>query len=111
MAFIAGKLGNTEDGENFKKRAAALAQAVNTILWDEKDGFYYDRNEKTGESIRIKSIAGFLPLWAGIATPERAKRLVQEHLTNEKEILDAISGGDLCGHRAGFLCRQQTWRV
>ena len=85
MAFIAGKLGNTADEENFKKRAAALAQAVNTILWDEKDGYYYDRNEKTGESIRIKSIAGFLPLWAGIATPERAKRLVQEHLTNEKE--------------------------
>ena len=85
MAFIAGKLGNTADEESFQKRAVSLAQAVNTILWDEKDGFYYDRNEKTGQSIRIKSVAGFLPLWAGIATPERARRLVQEHLTNEKE--------------------------
>ena len=35
--------------------------------------------------IRLKSIAGFMPLWAGIATPERAKRLVEEHLTNPKE--------------------------
>ena len=85
MAFIAGKLGHTADEEHFNKLAASLAHAVNTTLWDEKDGFYYDRNEKTGEPIRIKSIAGLLPLWAGFAPPERARRLVLEHLTNEKE--------------------------
>jgi hypothetical protein len=85
MAFIAGKLGKPDDQKSFQTHASTLAKAVNTILWDEKDGFYYDRNEKTGEPIRIKSVVGFLPLWAGIATPERAKRLVREHLTNEKE--------------------------
>jgi putative isomerase len=85
MAFIAAKLGHTADEASFNKRADALAQAVNTILWDEKDAFYYDRNQKTGQPIRIKSVAGFLPLWAGMVPPERAKRLVQEHLTNEKE--------------------------
>lgn len=61
------------------------AWTINTVLWDERDGFYHDRNEKTGHPIRIKSVVGFLPMWAGIATPERAKRLVLEHLTNEKE--------------------------
>jgi len=85
MALIAGKLGKTEDEKNFLHHAAKLAKAVNDILWDEKDGFYYDRNEKTGEAIRVKSVVGFLPMWAGIATPERAKRLVKEHLTNPKE--------------------------
>jgi glycogen debranching enzyme len=33
----------------------------------------------------VKSVAGFIPLWAGVATPERARRLVNEHLVNEKE--------------------------
>ncbi len=85
MAFIAGKLGHALDVAHFNKMADSLADSVNATLWDEKDGFYYDRNEKTGEPIRIKSIAGLLPLWAGLATPERARRLVLEHLTNEKE--------------------------
>jgi len=39
---------------------------------------------RTGKQIRIKSVAGFMPLWAGIATEQQAKRLV-EHLTNPKE--------------------------
>ena len=85
MAFIAGKLGKSDDQKAYEAHAVALAKAVNAILWDEKDGFYYDRNEQTGQPIRVKSVVGFLPLWAGIATPERAKRLVMEHLTNTNE--------------------------
>ncbi len=85
MALIAAKLGKTEDQRNFQAHAAALAGAINTVLWDERDGFYYDRNEKTGEAIRVKSVVGFLPMWAGVATPERAARLVREHLTNGQE--------------------------
>ena len=85
MAFIAGKLGKAEDQKQFQAHADALAKAVNSILWDERDGFYYDRNEKTGQPIRIKSVAGFLPMWAGIATPAQANRLVHEHLTNTNE--------------------------
>jgi len=85
MAFIAGELGKSADKADFQARAVALAKTINDVLWDERDGFYYDRNEKTGQPIRVKSVAGFIPLWAGIAPPEKAKRLVQEHLTNPKE--------------------------
>ena len=46
---------------------------------------YYDRNEKTGELVRVKSATNFMPLFAGAATQERAGRLVFEHLTNENE--------------------------
>ena len=66
-------------------RAALLADKINTIFWDERDGFYYDRDEHTGELVKVKSAAGFLPLWAGIVSPRRAERLVKEHLTNPEE--------------------------
>ena len=46
---------------------------------------YYDRNEKTGKLVKVKSATSFTPLFAGAATPARAKRIVREHLTNEKE--------------------------
>ncbi len=34
--------------------------------------------------MRIGVWSGFMAMWAGIATPEQAKRMVEEHLKNEK---------------------------
>jgi putative isomerase len=85
MSIIAGKLGKTKDEAEYKDHAKRLAKLINDVFWDEKDGFYYDRNEKTGELIRLKSVAGFFPLWAGVASPEQARRLIREHLMNAKE--------------------------
>jgi neutral trehalase len=85
MQIIAAKLGKRDDQKMYASRASKLANSINTVFWDNQDGFYYDRNEKTGQPIKIKSVAGFIPLWAGIASPAQAGRLVREHLLNEKE--------------------------
>jgi putative isomerase len=85
MAVIAENLGLLEDKVNFEKHAEKLAELINTVFWDEKDGFYYDRNERKGELVRYKSIAGFIPLWLGIVPKERAERLVREHILNPEE--------------------------
>ncbi len=60
-------------------------------MWDESTGFYYnvDRDTNTftargGLDLRRQEIIGFLPLWAGVASPERAKTLVQK-LTDPKK--------------------------
>ena len=85
MQLIAERLGKTEKAGELGVRAALLADKINTVFWDERDGFYYDRDEHTGELVKVKSAAGFLPLWAGIVSPRRAERLVKEHLTNPEE--------------------------
>ena len=85
MTVIAEQLGLPDDAKAFTASAKKLSQAINDVFWDEKDGFYYDRNEKTKARVMVKSGAAFMPLFSGSATPERAKRLVQEHLLNEKE--------------------------
>jgi glycogen debranching enzyme len=85
MAIISGKLGKTKEQNEYQQHAKELTKLINDVFWDEKDGFYYDRNEKTGKKIRVKSVAGSFPLWAGVATPAQARRLVREHLFNEKE--------------------------
>ena len=48
-------------------------------------GEFYDRNERTGKRIRVKSVSGFTPLWIGIVPKQRAQRLIAEHLLNERE--------------------------
>jgi len=85
MAIISGELGKAKEQAEYEHRAKSLAKLINNVFWDEKDGFYYDRNEKTGKRIRVKSVAGFFPLWAGVATPEQARRLVRKHLLNQNE--------------------------
>ncbi len=85
MEIIAAKLGKSADSRIYADHAERLAKAINKVFWDEQDGFYYDRNEKTGKAIKVKSVAGFLPMWAGVASAEQARRLVREHLLNKKE--------------------------
>jgi len=85
MTVIAKALNKTDDAEEFTRRSQKLGKLINDVFWDEKDGFYYDRNEKTGQRVNVKSGSGFMPLFAGVAPPDRAERLVKEHLLNEKE--------------------------
>jgi len=85
MVEIANELGRTEDAEAFAVHAAELRAKINEVFWDEEDGFYYDRSEKTGKLNKVKSVAGFMPLWSGAASPERAERIVKEHLLNKEE--------------------------
>lgn len=85
MAVIATSLGNKADAAAFQKHAGEVAKLVNDVLWDEKEGMYFDRNEKTGKRVYVKSATNFMPLFAGAATPARAKRMVREHLINPDE--------------------------
>ena len=85
MAIMADRLGKQDDKKAYLDHAARLGKLINDVFWDEQDGFYYDRNEKKNERVKVKSVAGFMPLWAGVATPRRARRIVKEHLLNEKE--------------------------
>lgn len=85
MAVIAHHLGIAGDVKSYNDHADSLIRLMNATFWDEKDGMYYDRNERTGNLVKVKSATCFTPLFAGAATPERAKRMVKEHLLNEKE--------------------------
>ena len=85
----------------YRKDAEALREAVREHCWDERDGFYYSvdlnltpvaRQRSASHSgqprdwpcliQRIGVWSGFLALWAGIATPKQAKRMVREHYRN-----------------------------
>jgi putative isomerase len=85
MAAIARHLGLSGDVKSYNDHADRLSHLMDTTFWNEADGMYYDRNEKTGELVKVKSATCFTLLFAGAATPERAKRMVQQHLLNEKE--------------------------
>ena len=100
MADLAEMLKLTEEKQKYQDKANSLAKAIRDELFDERDGFFYsadislrkvDPNEwlQIGAPrhyhslpMRIETWAGLLPLWSKIATPEQARRVVEEHYTN-----------------------------
>ena len=101
MEYIFHAAGRCSEAEKYKKDAEELAELVREHLWDEKCGMYYsadislypiDPDEwlHSGKPrhwksliMRIDEWSGFLAMWAGIATPEQAERMVRENMLNE----------------------------
>ena len=102
MEYICNFYGEKELAEFYREQANELLKSVREHCWDEKDGFYYsvDLNlypvdpesemhcgcPRHWDSLiqRIGCWSGFLAMWAGIATPEEAKRMVEENLKDIK---------------------------
>ncbi len=82
MAKIAKEL--DMDASFYETKYEEIKKSINEILWDEETGFYYDYDTEKERLHKVKSVASFLPLFAGICDDEKAKKLV-EHLTNPKE--------------------------
>ncbi|MEP0366430.1 MAG: trehalase family glycosidase [Cyclobacteriaceae bacterium] len=105
MVYLAEQLNIKEVGEEFANDAIALKSAIQEHCWDERDGFFYsvdlnltpvDNHEDRTLGLpfiihsgyprdydcliqRIEVWSGFLALWAGVATPEQAKRVVEHY--------------------------------
>lgn len=88
LAAMADALGDSSALSRWEEEASRRSRAINETFWDEESGFYYnvDRDdhdfsfEEPGD-LKRQEIIGFLPLWAGVSTPQHTTRLV-DHLTN-----------------------------
>ncbi|MBQ3749540.1 MAG: hypothetical protein II863_19185 [Kiritimatiellae bacterium] len=113
MAYLAQALGLAERAAFYADEAEALGEAVRTWCWDEKDAMFYscdvnllDFDSKPrklfgGEMVlhkgaprswpclvqRIGCWSGFAALWAGIATPEQARKMASRNLESGWEFL------------------------
>lgn len=81
------------EANRWRGRAQDLADAINTHLWDERDGTYYSADLALREIdaddwlhrgaprawssvlLRIDNWSSFLPMWAGIASQAQAERM------------------------------------
>lgn len=105
FAKLAQLAGKSKLAKEYEAIAQERANAIQEYLWDEESGFFYDQkvdpNKPMAASlwiatklntmsanksrIPVKSVAGFMPIWAGITTPAQTKRMIVEHLLNPRE--------------------------
>lgn len=99
-AVLARRLGRSADAQTFDERRRNLIAAINQECWDPIDGFYYTADVLCSDQrdvhvpgdfakgmdmswrtlpLKVRMFTGFLPLWAGAATPEQAHELMTRH--------------------------------
>ena len=70
-------LGKKAESDKWRKRAEDRKQRINQYLWDSQRGLFFDYNFENQSRSSYEFITTFYPLWAGLATPEQAKAVVQ----------------------------------
>ena len=70
-------LGRDSEAPQWEARAESRRKKINELMWDEKDGLYYDYDFQTGKLRQYPFLTTFYPLWANIADARRAERVMR----------------------------------
>ncbi len=126
MAYIYEMLGENGKVKEYENKAQTLKDAINENCWDEKDGMYYScdinlnpmpEKDKLHSGCprhyntliqRIGSWNSFMPLWAGIADEEKAKRMIFENLLDEKAFWGAFGVRSLSKYEKMYRIQEST---
>lgn len=68
-------LNDKETSFQYKRLYFSLKTRINSLMWDNEAGFYYDLDEKE-QRVKVKTIAGYWPLLAEIPNDDKAERLI-----------------------------------
>lgn len=84
MQKIADELGDKDAADFFCQWYEKIKSEINSTLWCEEDGFYYDYDIKNNCFNKVQSVASFLPIFAGVCDKTQCEKLVS-HLENPDE--------------------------
>lgn len=78
FVYVAEIFKNHKEASFWKRKAQKRTREIIKLMWDEEEGFFFDFNYFTRKRSEFLSLAGFTPLWAGLATKDQAKRMVKK---------------------------------
>ncbi len=108
MAKISNVLGYFEKEKSFLEMAQNIANRINSYMWDEKQGIYFDIDQY-GKRMGIKHIGLFWPLLAGITSKDQEAKLIA-HLKNPNEFNTDLPFATLSKDHPKFRDMGNYWR-
>ncbi|MCP4898412.1 MAG: glycoside hydrolase [bacterium] len=84
LASMLRALGDEEKATILEADAAQLRAKIQSEMFDEKTGFFYDVRLSDRSFVTVAGPEGWIPLWAGVASDEQAERVRQMMLDPEK---------------------------
>jgi len=77
MSAMGDILNDKETSFQYKRLYFSLKTRINSLMWDQDGGFYYDL-DADGQRVMVKTIAGFWPLLAEIPNDDKAERVIDK---------------------------------
>jgi len=77
LARASRAAGEHADARDFARQAEQRRRAINTLLWDERQGWYADRDLERGTPRPALTAAALFPLWLEVAGSEQARRTAE----------------------------------
>ena len=74
---MSATLGRKEESEKWRQRAEQRKADIQKYLWDSERGLFFDYNFEKQARSTYEYVTTFYPLWAGVATPEQARAVMQ----------------------------------
>jgi len=96
--------GKNYTSEYWEHKASERKELMDSLLWNDTEGMYFDFNIATGAQTNFVSATLFTPLWAGICDAEQAASSVKNGIALLKEkggiaSCDEASRGPISEHR------------
>lgn len=110
LAYMALRLGKTEEETNWNRTAQELAQRINRTLWHEEYGAYCDTVIVNGKPTGVLTPASFMPLFVGIADAQKAEHMADLARSPQKfyPMMPSVSY-DSPAYTSGDYFRGPTW--
>ena len=105
---LAKIIGNEEVVSELQERMDKACAGLES-LWDEENGFYYNKRTDTGEFERIISPTNFYALFAPNVSKERQRRMADEHYYNPDEFYGEWMLPSIARNDPAYL-DQNYWR-
>ncbi|EER45266.1 neutral trehalase [Histoplasma capsulatum H143] len=98
-----------ESSAVWDRRARRRKAAMDKYLWDEGKGTYFDYNTVEQERTDYESATTFWTMWAGVASPYQASRLVNEALPKFEVYGGLVSGTEKSRGPIGLDRPNRQW--
>ncbi|CEN59543.1 Putative Alpha,alpha-trehalase TreB/Nth1 [Aspergillus calidoustus] len=82
----------SESSSVWDRRARRRKMRMDTYLWNEEKGMYFDYNTVKQERTNYESATTFWAMWAGLATPRQASELITKALPRFEMFGGLVSG-------------------
>jgi len=83
--LVASLTGKAKEVNFWIDKAQKRKKIMNKLFWNQEKGFFFDYDYVNKKQSPFYSLAGFVPLWAGIADLKQAKQMLEKLFLFETE--------------------------
>ncbi|KAK7204255.1 neutral trehalase [Myxozyma melibiosi] len=101
--------GTIENSASWDRRARRRKMLIDQYMWDEKAGMYFDYDTVKRAKSDYESATTFWTIWAGVASPKQAARLVADAIPKFEEFGGLVSGTEKSRGEIGIDRPNRQW--